>query len=78
MLIDGHDLRDLTLDSIARAVGAVMQDPYLFHASLADNIRYGRLDAPDADVSAAARAAGLEEMLSRLPVPLSDVEEKRA
>jgi ATP-binding cassette subfamily B protein len=73
VLIDGHDLRDLTLDSLARAVGAVMQDTYLFHSSLADNIRYGRLDAPDEDVSAAARAAGLEEMVARLPEGLDTV-----
>jgi ATP-binding cassette subfamily B protein len=73
VLIDGHDLRDLTLDSIARTVGAVMQDTYLFHASLADNIRYGRLDASDEAVHAAARAAGLEEMVSRLPEGLATV-----
>ena len=73
VLIDGHDLRDLTLDSIARAVGAVMQDTYLFHASLADNIRYGRLDAADEDVRAAAHAAGLTEMVARLPEGLDTV-----
>ncbi|MSP21903.1 MAG: ABC transporter ATP-binding protein [Dehalococcoidia bacterium] len=73
VLIDGHDLRDLTLDSIARAVGAVMQDTYLFHASLADNIRYGCLDAPDEDVTAAANAAGLAEMVVRLPEGLDTV-----
>ncbi|MGE0227696.1 MAG: ABC transporter ATP-binding protein [Dehalococcoidia bacterium] len=65
--IDGHDLRDLTLDSISDAVGAVMQSTHLFHASLADNIRYGRLAATDAEVRAAAAAAGLDEMIARLP-----------
>ncbi|MGE0134571.1 MAG: ABC transporter ATP-binding protein [Dehalococcoidia bacterium] len=65
--IDGHDLRDLTLDSISNAVGAVMQSAHLFHASLADNIRYGRLAATDAEVRAAAAAAGLDEMIGRLP-----------
>jgi ATP-binding cassette, subfamily B, bacterial len=73
VLIDGHDLRDVTLDSVARTVGAVMQDTYLFHASLADNIRYGRLDAPDEDVRAAAAAAGLTEMVARLPEGLETV-----
>jgi len=73
VLLDGHDLRDLTLDSVARTVGAVMQDTYLFHASLADNIRYGRLDASDAEVEAAASAAGLSEMTERLPEGLETV-----
>lgn len=73
ILIDDQDLRDVTLDSVARAIGAVMQDTYLFHASLADNIRYGRLDAPIEDVRAAARAAGLESMLDRLPEGLETV-----
>lgn len=73
VLIDDHDLRDVTLDSVARAIGAVMQDTYLFHASLADNIRYGRLGAPIEDVQAAARAAGLESMVERLPEGLETV-----
>ncbi len=73
VLIDGHDLRDVTLDSVARAIGAVMQDTYLFHASLADNIRYGRLDAPIEDVRAAAKAAGLESMVALLPEGLETV-----
>lgn len=65
--IDGHDLRDLTLDSVSDAVGTVMQSTHLFHASLADNIRYGRLAATDTEVRAAASAAGLDEMIDRLP-----------
>jgi ATP-binding cassette subfamily B protein len=73
VLLDGHDLRDLTLESVAQTVGAVMQDTYLFHTSLADNIRYGRLDASDAEVEEAAAAAGLTEMASRLPEGLATV-----
>ena len=65
--LDGHDLRDLTLESISAAIGTVMQDTYLFHTSLADNIRYGRLDASDEDVRAAAHAAGLDTLIDRLP-----------
>ena len=65
--LDGHDLRDLTLNTIAQSVGAVMQDTYLFHTTLAENIRYGRLDAADADLRAAASAAGLSDMIARLP-----------
>ena len=73
VLIDGNDARDLTLASIANAVGAVMQDTYLFHCSLADNIRYGQLDASDEAVRAAADAAGLDEMIERLPEGLATV-----
>ena len=72
-MISRNDLRDLTLDSVSGAVGAVMQDTYLFHSSLADNIRYGRLDATDAQVEAAAVAGGLAEMLDRLPDGLETV-----
>jgi ATP-binding cassette, subfamily B, bacterial len=65
--LDGLDARDLTLDSISSAVGTVMQDTYLFHTTLLDNIRYGRLDASDAEVRAAGNAAGLDAMIERLP-----------
>jgi ATP-binding cassette subfamily B protein len=71
--VDGHDLRDLTLDSISGTVGAVMQQSSLFHASLADNIRYGRLDAEDRELREAADAAGLEDLLERLPEGLDTV-----
>jgi ATP-binding cassette, subfamily B, bacterial len=67
VLLDGHDLRDLTLGSISDAIGTVMQDTYLFHTTLTDDIRYGRLDATDAEVGAAAAAAGLDEMIKRMP-----------
>ncbi|MCH7698821.1 MAG: ABC transporter ATP-binding protein [Chloroflexi bacterium] len=67
VLLDGHDLRDVTLDSISDAIGTVMQDAYLFHTTLANNIRYGRLEASDRDVAAAASAAGLDDMIERLP-----------
>ena len=71
--LDGHDLRDLTLASVSASVGAVMQDTYLFHSSLAENIRYGRLDATDAEVRDAATAAGLQEMFERLADGLDTV-----
>ncbi|MPZ99563.1 MAG: ATP-binding cassette domain-containing protein [Dehalococcoidia bacterium] len=67
VLLDGHDLRGLTLDSISRAVGTVMQETYLFHTTLLDNIRYGRLEATDDEVMEAALAAGLGSLLERLP-----------
>ena len=66
ILLDGHNLRDVTFDSISRAVGVVMQDTTLFFKSLRDNIRYGRLDASDAEVEAAARAAGLADLIDDL------------
>jgi len=65
--LDGHDLRDLTLDSISASIGTVMQETHLFHTSLADNIRYGRLDGTDEEVRAAASAAGLDSLVERLP-----------
>ncbi|MEE9281708.1 MAG: ABC transporter ATP-binding protein [Myxococcota bacterium] len=73
VLLDGHDLRDLTLDSVSGAVGAVMQDTYLFHASLAENIRYGRLDAMDEQMWAATTAAGMDDMIEELPAGLETV-----
>ena len=69
----GHDLRDVTLDSISDAIGTVMQDAYLFHTTLADNIRYGRLEADDAGVAAAASAAGLDDMIERLPEGMATI-----
>lgn len=71
--LDGHDLRELTLESVSRAVGVVMQDTYLFHTTLGDNIRYGRLDATDAEVRAAAATAGLDEMIERMTDGLETV-----
>jgi ATP-binding cassette subfamily B protein len=65
--LDGLDLRDLTLDSVSATVGAVMQDTFLFHDSLAVNVRYGRLDATDDEVTGAAIAAGLGDLIRDLP-----------
>jgi ATP-binding cassette subfamily B protein len=65
--IDGHDVRDLTLESIAGLCGIVTQESYLFHASVKDNLRYGRPDATDEEVEAAARAAFIHDTIDRLP-----------
>jgi ATP-binding cassette subfamily B protein len=73
VLLDGHDLRDLTLETVSRAIGAVMQETYLFHASLGENVRYGRVDASDREVAEAVRVAGLGELVSRLPEGLDTV-----
>ena len=67
VLIDGHDLRALTLESVGRQVGVVFQDTFLFHASLADNLRYARPSASDVELAAAAKAAYLDEFATALP-----------
>jgi ATP-binding cassette, subfamily B, bacterial len=67
ILIDGQDLRSVTLESLGRQVGLVFQDTFLFHASLADNLRYARPDAAEADLIAAAKAAHLHEFAAALP-----------
>ncbi len=65
--IDGHDLRTLRLHDIRRHVVFVEQEPTLLHATVAENIRYGRPDASEVDVTQAAAAAGLESFLAQLP-----------
>jgi ATP-binding cassette, subfamily B, bacterial len=65
--IDGHDVRDLTLASLADAVGVVSQDAHLFHDSIAANLRYARPDAADAELVAAATAARIHHVIERLP-----------
>jgi ATP-binding cassette subfamily B protein len=65
--LDGHDLRTLRLDDLRRHVQVVDQDPILFHASIADNVRYVRPDARDAEVEAALEAAGIALFVASLP-----------
>ena len=65
--LDGHDVRDLALEDLRRHVVLVDQEPFVFHASIADNIRYARPGASLESVRAAARAAGIDEFVSRLP-----------
>jgi ATP-binding cassette subfamily B protein len=65
--IDGKDLRDLTVESVRANVGLVTDEPFLFSVSVRDNIAYGRPGASLDDVMAAARAAGADEFISRLP-----------
>ena len=64
--IDGHDLRDLTLASVRGQVAVVLQESVLFATSVRENIRYGRPDATDAEVEAAARVAHADEFVRRL------------
>ncbi len=65
--IDGHDVRDVTLTSLRENVGVVLDEPFLFSVSIADNIAYGRPDALLEDIEAAARAANADEFIVRLP-----------
>lgn len=65
--VDGHDVRDVTLQSLREQIGIVLQDPFLFSGSVAENIRYGRLDATDAEIEAAAVAVGADAFIQRLP-----------
>jgi ATP-binding cassette, subfamily B, bacterial len=66
-LVDGHDVRDLTIESLRANVGVVLDDAFLFSVSIRDNIAYGRADADIADVEAAARAAGADVFIRELP-----------
>ena len=65
--IDGHDIRSLTLESLREQISVVLQEPLLFSGTIKENIRYGRLDATDEEVFAAARAANVHEFISTLP-----------
>jgi ATP-binding cassette subfamily B protein len=63
VLLDGHDLRALRLSDVRRSIALAEQSPFIFHASVAENIRYARPDAPLDRVIDAARAAGLDEVI---------------
>ncbi len=64
--IDGHDIRAVTQASLRSQLGIVLQDPFLFKGTIADNIRYGKLDATNDEVAAAADAVGAHEFIERL------------
>ncbi|MEU6733589.1 ABC transporter ATP-binding protein [Streptomyces physcomitrii] len=65
--LDGTDVRELDFDTLARAVGVVAQETYLFHASVAENLRFARPEASDEELVAAARAAQIHEHIAGLP-----------
>lgn len=67
VLIDGHDVHEVTLASLRRNVGVVQQDIYLFSGTVMDNIRYGKPGASDGDIFAAAKAAYAHEFIAALP-----------
>jgi len=65
--VDGHDIRDVTIESLRSQIGVVLDEPFLFSVSIHDNIAYGRPDAPFEEVQAAARAAGAHRFIEHLP-----------
>ena len=65
--VDGADVRDLTLTSLRAAIGVVAQDPHLFHTSIADNLRFARPSATDAELVEACRAARIHDTIAALP-----------
>jgi ATP-binding cassette subfamily B protein len=67
VLIDGYDLRGVTLDSLRRDIGIVTQETYLFHDTIANNLRYGKPDATDAELDASVRAANIADFIAALP-----------
>lgn len=65
--IDGHDLRDLDMDSLAETIGMVTQESYLFHDTIRMNLLYARPEATQAELEAAARAANIHDFIAELP-----------
>jgi ATP-binding cassette subfamily B protein len=66
VLIDGHDVRDVALRDLARTVGVVTQETYLFHDTIAANLRYAKPDATQEELEAAAKAANIHDMIMKL------------
>jgi ATP-binding cassette, subfamily B, bacterial len=75
--IDGHDLRDVTLESLRRQLGVVPQEAFLFAGSVRSNVTFARPDATDEEVDEACRAVGLDELVDRLPQGLDTLVHER-
>ncbi|MEO8572178.1 MAG: ATP-binding cassette domain-containing protein, partial [Chloroflexota bacterium] len=67
IMLDGIDTRDLTRDALRRSFGMVLQDTWLFHGTIRENIEYGRLDAGEPELHAAAEAAHVDHFVRTLP-----------
>jgi ATP-binding cassette subfamily B protein len=65
--IDGHDLRDVTLDSLSSTIGMVTQETYLFHDTILTNLIYAKIDATQEEIESAARAANIHNFIMDLP-----------
>jgi ABC-type multidrug transport system fused ATPase/permease subunit len=77
LLVDGHDIRDVTMKSLRQQMGIVLQDPVLFSGTIAHNIRYARPDATDAEVEQAARDVGLHEAILKMDAGYETVVNER-
>ena len=73
VLLDGHDLRTLAMGNVRQHVAVVEQDPFIFHATVAENVRYARPDATDAEIDEAIDAAGLSDLVTSMPDGTSTV-----
>ncbi|ALV21208.1 MULTISPECIES: ABC transporter ATP-binding protein [Carnobacterium] len=71
--IDGTDIRDVTMESLRRQIGVVQQDVFLFPGSIRENISYGKLDASETEINAAARLAHLDQVIENMPQGLDTV-----
>ena len=69
--IDGQDIKTVTQESLRRSIAIIPQDPSLFHRSLMENIRYGKIDASEAEVVAAAKAAKVDDFITKIPAGYS-------
>jgi ATP-binding cassette subfamily B protein len=65
--VDGHDVRDVSLESLRNSIGIVAQDPHMFHTTVAENLRYARPDATDAQLRHACRSAQVLDVIMKLP-----------
>ncbi len=73
LLVDDHDVRDLTQASLRKAIGVVVQDPHLFHESIGDNLRYAKPDVTDAEMIEVCRAAQIYDVIQQLPAGFDTV-----
>lgn len=77
VFIDGHDIKDVTIESLRSQIGIVLQDTFIFSGTIRDNIRFGRLDASDEEIEAAAKAVDAHEFINNLPMGYeTEVEER--
>lgn len=67
ILVDGHDVRSVSVEDYRKRIGIVLQEPFLFYGTIAENVAYGRPDAPREEIVAAAKAARAHEFILRLP-----------
>ncbi len=70
VLLDGHDVKDVTIESLRRQLGVVPQEPFLFNGTIGDNIAFARPDASEDEVMEACRTVGIDDLIERLPLGL--------